>query len=122
LSEYTDWKKDLHLSLQHENDFLREIQQKVAACMANNNDVRGLNVTADSIGQRTLLQQKSCPIGLTGSYGRIIFPTSQKDITQAKRKTEEESVETDQESYIRTDDEEGGNTDWEDRRTRWVNR
>jgi len=32
-------------------------------------------------------------------------------------------VETDQESYIRTDDdEEPGNTDWEDMRRRWVNR
>jgi len=30
--------------------------------------------------------------------------------------------DTDQESYIRTDDEEAGNTDWEDSRKRWINR
>ena len=32
-------------------------------------------------------------------------------------------VETDQESYIRTDDDEDvGNTDWEETRRRWINR
>ena len=32
-------------------------------------------------------------------------------------------IETDQESYIRTDDDEDvGNTDWEETRRRWINR
>lgn len=34
----------------------------------------------------------------------------------------DEDLETDQESYIRTDDEEGGNTDWEESMYRWINR
>ena len=36
---------------------------------------------------------------------------------------DESYLETDQESYVRTDDdEEGGGTDWEDSAKRWVNR
>lgn len=31
-------------------------------------------------------------------------------------------AETDQESYIRTDDDEPGNAEWEEARTRWINR
>jgi len=31
-------------------------------------------------------------------------------------------TETDSETYIRTDDEEAGGTDWEETRRRWINR
>lgn len=35
---------------------------------------------------------------------------------------DETGLETDQESYIRTDDEEGGQSEWEEAMKRWVNR
>ena len=51
---------------------------------------------------------------------------SVKELIQRSRQatTDEESChETDQESYIRTDDDDdGGNTEWEDALKRWVNR
>ena len=47
-----------------------------------------------------------------------------QELKPYKYMAEDESyLETDQESYVRTDDdEEGGGTDWEDSAKRWVNR
>lgn len=46
-----------------------------------------------------------------------------QDQLQQRYGTEEDScLETDPESLIRTDDEDGGNTEWEDATKRWINR
>ncbi len=55
---------------------------------------------------------------------RVLVLQALQGFVPSRYMTDEESfgVETDQESYIRTDDEDGGNTDWEENMRRWVNR
>ncbi|XP_076329774.1 dystrobrevin beta-like isoform X3 [Tachypleus tridentatus] len=55
----------------------------------------------------------------TEENGQELYDNDPPDLSLFHRHA---SLTTDDESYVRTDDEEGGNTDWEETMRRWVNR
>ena len=62
---------------------------------------------------------------MISQFSLAIFQELPNEMSSSRYSTEEEGyLQSDAESYIRTDDEDGNNTesDWEESMRRWINR
>ncbi|XP_064486629.1 dystrobrevin beta-like isoform X2 [Ornithodoros turicata] len=118
----TLWREDLR----RETDFLAEIQ---ARDMANRRKIGGLSTSkVDEASPpppppRTAENGDDAKAKREDDEDSELYDNDPQDLDASPTYQRHASLATDDESYVRTDDEEeGANTDWEDNLKRWVNR
>ncbi|KAK7865657.1 hypothetical protein R5R35_006912 [Gryllus longicercus] len=98
------WREEIRKRYEQESQFMAELR-------------------ARNLGNGQEAEEKPASEGKGGTEEQALFDSQQHQLhRRPSGLTDDDSYKDDDESYVRTDDDEGGATEWEEAMKRWVNR